>query len=472
MKYALILALTLGLWPALLYSGEPPARSLAGNWLGTLEVGTVHLRLALDITATDAGFNGTLNSVDQGRQRIPISAIEFQQLAVHLKFNSMGAKFNGNLSADASTMEGKWDQGGQSFPLTFRRTEKPLVLNRPQEPKRPYPYREEAVRITTRKAGLELQGTLTLPNERGPFPAVLLITGSGNHDRDESLMGHRPFLVLSDYLTRRGIAVLRVDDRGVGGSTGNKLASTDDELAEDVCDEVAWLRRRREIDPKRVGLIGHSEGGLIAPLAAVGDPQIAFIVLMAGPGVPMDRLLQTQAVDLARAGGLSEELISKSSEFSRKSFEILKDQADNALAEQALEKLRVEAFQRSTPQERKQLGLSETNRAGLFKVMLTPWFRHIIRCDPAVALSRTKCAVLVLNGEKDLQVSYKENLPAIEAALKVGGNKNFRTVAFPELNHLFQTCKTGLPAEYGEIEETISPSVLQTIIDWITQTVN
>ena len=452
-----------------------PALDPSGNWSGALNVGAIKLRLALKITRTNAGFVGTLDSIDQGANGIPISSVQFQKPAVVLEIKSIAAKFNGVLADDGLEMSGQWNQGGQSFPLAFERVEKPLKLNRPQEPKVPYPYREELMTFTNGKAGVKLAGTLTLPKEGDHFPAVVLITGSGAHDRNESLMGHRPFLVLADFLTRLGIAVLRFDDPGVGGSTGNKTTLTEEDLAEDVLAAAAYLKQRNDIDPKHIGLIGHSEGGIIAPLAAVRSPEIAFIVLMAGPGVPMDELLQTQAAEIARANGLNEELISRIRLLQSRTFNILKSQPDDQLAEKALRELWDEAIKNSTLEERKQLGLvglADVENTGRIKLTLTPWFRNMLAYDPKSTLVKVRCPVLAINGKNDLQVSSKENLAGIAAALKAGGNHDFQTVELPGLNHLFQTCKTGLPAEYGEIEETISPSTLKLMAEWIRQRTN
>ena len=226
-------------------ANNSPTLDPSGNWSGSLNVGAIKLRLALKITRTNAGFIGTLDSVDQGANGIPISSVQFQKPAVVLEIKSIAAEFNGVLADDGLEMSGQWNQGGQSFPLAFKRVEKPLKLNRPQEPKIPYPYREELITFTNSKAGVKLAGTLTLPKEGDHFPAVVLITGSGAQDRDESLMGHKPFLVIADFLTRQGIAVLRLDDRGVGGSTGNLMTSSDEDLTEE-----AIFRDKRE--PKAI----------------------------------------------------------------------------------------------------------------------------------------------------------------------------------------------------------------------------
>ena len=351
----LLLILSLNCYAA----DNPPTLDPSGNWWGSLNVGAIKLRIALKITRTNAGFVGTMDSIDQGANGIPISSIQFQKPAVVLEIKTIAARFNGVLADDGLEMSGQWNQGGQSFPLAFKRVDKPLKLNRPQEPKMPYPYHEELITFTNSKAGVKLAGTLTLPKEGDHFPAVVLITGSGAQDRDESLMGHKPFLVIADFLTRQGIAVLRLDDRGVGGSTGNLMTSSDEDLTEDILTAVAWLKQRSDIETRHIGLIGHSEGGIIAPLAASRTPEIAFIVLMAGPGVPMNELLQTQAAEIARANGLNEESVSLFRRFQSRAFDILKSQPDDQLAENALRELLDEAIKKFTVEERKQLGLTD-----------------------------------------------------------------------------------------------------------------
>jgi uncharacterized protein len=335
------------------------------------------------------------------------------------------------------------------------------ALNRPQEPKKPYPYDEEEVAYENKRDGVKLAGTLTFPRGKGPFPAVLLITGSGPQDRDESLLGHKPFLVLADYLTRQGIAVLRVDDRGVGGSTGSVPNSTTENFAADVMAGVEFLRARKEIDPKQIGLIGHSEGGLIAPMVAAQNGDVAFIVLMAGAGLTGEEILYMQGAMIMKASGASAGQLAKQRATQESMFKILKEEKDPAAAEK---RLREEMSKSLTEEEKKK---SEQTIAAHIKLANTPWFRYYLTLDPRPALRKVKCPVLALNGENDLQVSANENLREIGAALKAGGNNDVTIARLPKLNHLFQTSETGSPNEYIKIEETIAPVALKTIGDWI-----
>jgi pimeloyl-ACP methyl ester carboxylesterase len=340
-------------------------------------------------------------------------------------------------------------------------TAKGAALNRPQEPKKPYPYDEEEVAYENKRDGVKLAGTLTFPRGKGPFPAVLLITGSGPQDRNESLLGHKPFLVLADYLTRQGIAVLRVDDRGVGGSTGSTPNSTTENFAADVMAGIEFLKTRKEINPKQIGLIGHSEGGLIAPMVAAQNGDVAFIVLMAGAGLTGEEILYTQGAMIMKANGASAGQLAKQRATQESMFKILKEEKDPAAAEKRLWQ---EMSKSLTEEEKKK---SEQTIAAHIKLANTPWFRYYLTLDPRHALRKVKCPVLALNGENDLQVSANENLRDIEAALKAGGNKDVTVARLPKLNHLFQTSETGSPNEYIKIEETIAPVALKTIGDWI-----
>jgi pimeloyl-ACP methyl ester carboxylesterase len=336
------------------------------------------------------------------------------------------------------------------------------VAQRPQEPKKPYPYQEAEVVCENKKAGVRLAGTLTLPLSGGPFPAVLLLTGSGAQDRNATVAGHRPFLVLADYLTRRGIAVLRLDDRGVGGSTGSVLESTTADFAEDALAAVEFLQARKDIDPRRIGLIGHSEGGAVAPLAASRSTSIAYVVLMAAPGLLGERLAILQRESISRASGLPEERIARTRAVEQKMMAVVRSEKDNAAAEKKLREIAGQAMSEAAG-----VRISGAFVEAQFKMMLSPWYRFFITYDPAPALRRVRCPVLALTGERDLQVPPNENLPLIAKALAAGGNSDFTIVKLPRLNHLFQTCQKGTYAEYSKIEETIAPGVLETIGDWI-----
>ena len=317
------------------------------------------------------------------------------------------------------------------------------------------------------KANIELAGTLTLPSGTGSHPAVILISGSGPQDRDETLMEHKPFLVLADHLTRNGIAVLRYDDRGVAKSKGRFKSATIYDFAADAKAAIAYLKSRPEINPKKIGLVGHSEGGMVAPMVAAGSREVSFIVMLAGTGVRGDRLLLSQQQMIGRASGLSDTVLARSLALNAKMFEMVLNATDSTKLANGLTEF-VGSFLNQLPESEKPKGISleEYTRRTVNEVT-GPWFQNFIRYDPATSLEKVKCAVLAVNGEKDLQVPATENLAAIGKALKKAGNKNVTLKAFPSLNHLFQEARTGLPAEYQEIEQTFSPVVLEYITGWI-----
>ncbi len=458
-------------------SGETPSKGvpgkgLAGYWQGSLKPSPViELRLVLEITNPPAGQpTGVIVSVDQGKVRIPVTALTEKGGTVHLETSSVGGVFDGKVSSDGSEIDGTWKQGGGESPLIFKRLEKAPNFSRPQEPKKPYPYAEEEVAFANTSANITLAGTLTVPRGPGPHPGVVLITGSGAQDRDEAILCHRPFLVLADHLTGQGIAVLRYDDRGVGRSTGDFSTATHSDFVTDALAGVSWLQSRNEIDPTRLGLVGHSEGGIVAPLAAVMEPgDIAFIVLLAGVGVPMDELLVRQGQDIARVMGADAETLRKSAESQRAVFALLKEEHDRPVMEQKLRELFQKQMAEVTDEQRRALGYTDAMIEGQLRTVLSPWFRQLLAYDPRPTLRQVNCPVLAINGEKDLQVAAQDNLSAIREAVIAGGNTRVTTQEFPGLNHLFQTCTTGAVAEYGQIEETFNPVALAAVSDWIRQ---
>jgi len=431
---------------------------IVGDWQGTLKAGGAELHLALHIVSgEDGALHATLDSIDQGARGIPVTTVALAGAKLTLRLDAIGGAFEGTVNDAGTTIEGTWSQGA-AVPLTFTRLSPQeaaaLVPRRPQTPAKPYPYTEEDVAYQNKGANITLAATLTRPQGPGPFPAVVLITGSGPQDRDETLMGHRPFLVLADYLTRRGIAVLRADDRGVGKSRGTFATATTVDFATDVEAGVAYLRSRRDIDAKKIGLIGHSEGGVIAPMVAARDRGIAFIVMMAGPGVPGNDVLVEQNVLITQAMGASREQADARGALIRALTDIVTQETDDAARNRRMRELL--AGKAPAAQIDAQVGS-----------LNTPWFRYFLTYDPASALRRVTCPVLAINGQLDLQVPPKQNLPAIRSALESSGNTRIEVVELPGLNHLFQTAKTGSPTEYAQIEETMSPLALDTIGRWI-----
>lgn len=318
------------------------------------------------------------------------------------------------------------------------------------------PYISRDVTFENKSANVTLAGTLTIPNSTGTFPVVLLIAGSGPNDRNDTVAGHKIFLAIADFLTRHGIAVLRYDKRGIGKSTGNYSAATTKDFASDALAGVNYLMTLKQIDHKEIGLIGHSEGGEIAPIVADESPNVAFIVLMAGPGVPGYKIILSQTALVDKAAGVSDSAVNASLTLERKLLDIVMTEKDSAKAAErlkgALEKV-----------DGEHSAVAEASVTEL----LSPWYRDFLSYDPRPALRKVKCPVLALWGSKDLQVPAAENMPAVRAALKSGGNKRFKVMEIKGLNHLFQDAKTGSPFEYGIIKETVSPKTLRIISNWI-----
>jgi len=338
------------------------------------------------------------------------------------------------------------------------------IGDRPQDPVKPYPYRETLVFFENKTAGIQLAGTLTTPFSGGPFAAVVLISGSGAQDRNEEMLDHRPFLVLGDYLTRYGIAVLRYDDRGVFESTGDITIATTEDFASDAYSGVEFLKTLPEIDASRIGLIGHSEGGMIAPMLASAYPEeIAFIVLMAGPGEPAAKVLLDQGDLIGRAGGVSETEIQRMHTMKEKIILIVLNEPNDAAAERKIQTIIDQSYPELSRSDRIQL-------AQQFYVFVVPWMRYFLAFDPKDYLTKVKCPVLAINGSMDLQVPAKSNLQAIENYLIEGGNTQFEIKELPNLNHLFQTANTGSPNEYESIAETLAPIALNAMKDWIVKT--
>ena len=435
-----------------------PPSDIDGAWLGTLEANGMKLRVVFHILNTADGLTGTIDSLDTGQAGIPMTAITRNGSSLKIEVKPADILYEGKISSDLATIDGTWTQHGHNPPLVVKRVKDVSQLERrprPQDPVKPYLYREEEVSYVNKKAqGVTLAGTLTIPPGKGPFPAVLLIPGSGAHDRDVTLFGHKLFLVLADYLTRKSIVVLRVDDRGVGKSTGNLADATTADLATDAEAGVEYLRTRSEADAHKIGLIGHSEGGLIAPMVAARNADVAFIVMMAGPGVPGDEILVEQVLLISEASGASHDVAEKNATAEREVVTLVKQEKDNAVLEKDL-------------REKLAGKIPEAQIGPTIKQLTSPWVRYFIAYDPAPALRKVKCPVLAINGEKDVQVPPKQNLPAIRKALEEGGNQHAEADELPGLNHLFQTAKTGLPSEYGEIEETMSPAAMEKIASWI-----
>jgi pimeloyl-ACP methyl ester carboxylesterase len=433
-----------------------------GTWQGAIETGNMRMRLQLHLSHDEAGqLVASVDSLDQGIQGIPASRVS--EKAGELKFEilAFNAQYTGTLSTTKNEISGHWDQNNNLEALNFVRSNRVLDLRRPQTPAKPYPYIEEEISFAAGSEKGTLAGTLTLPQGNGPFPAAILVGGSGPNDRDETIAGHKPFLLLADFLTRKGIAVLRYDKRGIAQSTGNFSGATIDDFTSDLQAAVAFAKSRKEVDAKRIGAIGHSEGGILAALAATRSSDLHWLVLLGTPATTGERTLLRQSELVSRAGGLSEEQIARSLQFDRKAYQAVKEEKDLAALQRRLQTLVAQSgLGESMPPEALQTQI---------RLMTSPWFQQFLTFDPEPVLEQLTLPVLALSGDLDLQVDSVENVPLLRQAYEASGNRDFTVIEIEGVNHLFQKAQSGSPALYGAIEETIAPEVLTAIGNWLTK---
>jgi len=434
-----------------------------GDWVGTLTVGQTDLRVVFRLqTDAEGGLVGTMDSPDQGATDIPIGRILVDADTLRLEVPSIAGAYAGVIGDSARTMKGQWVQGGRRLPLALERTREAPTVRRPQEPRVPYPYESETVTFRNDEADVTLRGTLTYPADaRGPVPGVVLVAGSGPSDRNAAIMGHKPFLVLADALTRRGVAVLRFDERGVGQSGGSQEGATSADLSGDVEAAVEALARRREVAAGEIGIVGHSEGGIIAPMVATRSDRVSFLVMLAAPGLPGDAILADQLDRRIRRQGANRRIRALQRGTQERIFEILKQDADSAAIASQLRKVMI--------QSRGISGEATINRE--VRRLMDPWLRFFIAHDPRTTLRAVDVPVLALAGAKDQQVAPDTNQAAIAEALNADANPDATVRTLDGLNHLFQTADTGAPSEYGRIEETFAPAAIDVIADWIDEQV-
>ena len=460
MKKTLINA---GIALALAVSMPAFAEDATGGWTGLID-GKLRINVHVSKSA-DGQWEGVLHSPDQGNASFKVDKIA----ATPTKLNFSLEKFNANYVAEWDETKkawvGSWTQNSKTTLNLTRLDANALAAQakkRPQEEaiaKNVAPYSSSEINFNSTKAQIQFAGTMTIPQGKGPFPAVVLVHGSGRNTRDEELFGHKVFLVLADHLSKQGIAVLRYDKRGVAASKGDYKAATSFDFADDAQAAVDYLRTRSDVDQKKIGMIGHSEGGIIAPIVAARDPKLGFIVLMAGPGIRGDALLMEQEKLISRANGASEKEIEADAKLSQQQFAIMTADVDDASTTARLKALMEQAEASGAIPK----GAGASHLASLN----TPWYRAFVKYDPAVALKKVNQPVLAVNGELDLQVPAKLNLDGIRAALK--HNKKLIVQELPKINHAFQTATTGSPREYGKIEETFAPMALNVISSWILQ---
>ena len=424
-------------------------------WAGDVAEQIIEFQFAVD----DAGtITGTVSSPLDEAPAVPIDgSVDGQSFTIRIP--SVAVVFEGEFSGD--TLTGTWYQSGIEFPVTLQRYEQPLVFERPQEPVPPFPY--ESTDVTFDNGDVSLAGTIVVPAGDGPFPAVVLVSGSGPQDRDETLLGHRPFLVLADAFARRGIASLRYDDRGVGESTGSQTGATTADLATDAAAAVAHL----DADPRTgsVGIVGHSEGGLIGPIVAGESEAVEFVVLLAGPGLPGRAVLLRQTEDLMRAAGASEADIAWQLDWRSQIMDVSASELPTDDAAREIEAIVTAAL--ANPPDDVTEPLTPTLADTFVEVFADPWMRFFLAYDPAPALVALDIPVLAIVGSLDLQVSAEANIPALDDAL--AANAAATVLELEGLNHLFQTATTGAVAEYARIDETFAPSAIDIVTSWILE---
>ena len=458
--------LTTSLFVALITTTFISAQEITGTWQGTLNVQGTKLEIVFHIEKQLNGYTSLMDSPTQGAYGIKTTNTIYENEKLQITAIDLGLIYQATAKNDSIT--GIFNQNGMPFPLTLVRTEKKTQL-RPQDPKAPFPYKIEEIEFTNAKENINLAGTLTLPQKKEKSSAVILIAGSGPNDRDETIFGHKPFWVLADYLSRNGIAVLRYDKRGVEKSGGEYFTATTQDFADDAEAALNYLKSRKEIDSSSIGLIGHSEGGIIAPMIASQNKDVKFLVLMAGLGVSGIELSLAQNQFAFNKASLSDKEKDSLNEILKKVFTSTDNWTEyvGSEAERSALKDELNILWQNLPMKIRGQVTKETFIEKTTANIATPWFRHFLKVNPPIYLQKLSIPVLAINGEKDTQVDYKSNLSAIESALIEGGNIKYEIKTYPNLNHLFQESNTGEIDEYVKIEQTISTKVLSDITKWI-----
>lgn len=444
------------------------AQDISGTWIGQVQISNDKtLEFNFHITKDGESYTTIIDVPTNRVEGLKPKATTFIDKKLLVDGSNLGIKYEGVYDSDSQKITGNFNEGPNTIPLTLEKSNsKPkITFNRPQEPTKPYPYHEEEVRFENQSANLTLAGTFTRPNAVNKYPTVILITGSGPQDRDQTFLGHKTFLVLADYLTKHGIAVLRYDDRGTSESTGNFSASTTEDFATDVIAAVEYLKTRKDVDFDKIGLIGHSEGGIIAPLAANrAKKDVAFIISLSGTGIPGSKLVFDQVIK-GRAFPVPDERAYEDA--IREAIEIARSDKDLSFIKPELKQHYNKTI---APILKPLLGSDEKTEQiinNLVEARTTPWIRYFYNYNPADEYAKIKIPVLSLNGTKDTQVPAKIHQEGIRKALEKAGNKNFDIIELEGLNHLFQEASTGEMDEYSKIEETFSPKALTIISDWI-----
>lgn len=456
------------------------AQQITGDWYGLLDVQGIKLRIVFHIEKHNEVLISTMDSPDQNAAGLPVDETTFTNNEIFFNAKSLGIAYKGIVNRNIDTIQGTFIQGPAELQLILTRNE-PVkkMVRRPQDPMDFLYYREDVV-FSNAKAGIELAGTLTLPKDKKVKRIVILISGSGPQNRDEEVaaFNHRPFLVWSDYLTRQGIGVLRYDDRGVGQSTGDLSNATTADFSDDAEAALDYLLSRTDLNNVQIGLLGHSEGGMIASMVAARNKNVRFVILLAAPGVPIDQLLIEQ-MNSAALENVPEDIIKLNIATMKRILAYLKENKDVASSGRESGKDSDDAFINGLkdilteeinkyPREALEGASVEEVVNQQLSVQAGKWFRFFATYIPSDYLTKVECPVLAINGTLDCQVKWDSNLGGIEEALRKANNKNFEIVPMEGLNHLLQKANTGAISEYVQIEETINPVALKKVSDWIS----
>ena len=461
----------------ILYSLSSIAQSgnkFTGIWEGKLNLG-IEIRIVFHINYDGkGGLKSTADSPDQAAYGLKCDTTYLSGEVLTIKMKDLMASFTGKM-VNETTIKGTFTQRAE-LPLTLKKVDKPSERIRPQTPKPPFPYKSEDIIYSNADKTLSYGATITIPEGTGPFPAAVLITGSGAQNRDEDILGHKLFAVIADYLTRNGFIILRVDDRGMGKTTGKFSEATSADFANDVSGSVDYLLSRPEVDKMKIGLIGHSEGGMIAPMVAAQRKDINFIVLLAAPGVKIINLMTEQAGAVIRSSGASEKAVEAYKPLYNTMATTIVNAPDTTAALASAKIMMNDWAEKTNKNLLRELGMKDAEArnniaTSLVRTMSLKWFKYFLLFDPQSWLRKLNCKVFALNGDKDIQVISKQNLPGIEEALKKSKSPFYEIKELPGLNHLFQTCKKCTVEEYGELEETFSPVALQAISNWMEKNV-
>jgi uncharacterized protein len=432
--------------------------NIAGSWMGKISVQGTQLKLIFHFKAEDGKIASTIDSPDQAVKGIQVQDVLLKNDSLIVNVPVISGQYKAIFNSDTMAT-GQWNQMGMSLPLTITK-QKPEVV-KPSVDRSHALYDALEVKFTNEKANVTLAGTLTVPKNTTNYPVAILVSGSGPQNRDEELMGQKPFLRIADYLSSHGVAVLRYDDRGTAESTGNFQTATSYDFASDAEAAILFLLNRKDINTSKIGIIGHSEGGMIAPLIASSNKKVSFIILLAGPGITGENIILTQNEAILKASGTNPDTIALISTLNKQTMEVIKTEPDNKKAYENIKEIVLKS------------SLSENAKPIMMKKIVplfSPWFKSFITFDPKTYLSKVSCPVLALNGSLDLQVLSKINLNAIDSTLKNSGHKHYTIKELDGYNHLFQQTKTGLMNEYGDLQNPVmNDDVLKIIASWLSK---